>query len=157
MEIFKTIPGYPDYQISDTGRIWNVKTQRYLKPSKKSNGYYVINLVAINGKRKKELVHRLIAITFLPNPNNYPEVNHIDRNRGNNVLSNIEWCNRSQNMRNARTNHIVSVYDLDGKYLATYGSIVECAEALNGSIQGIYSYLYGKTNRPYLNRYYLED
>ena len=100
----------------------------------KPNGYYTVNLVAINGKRKKELVHRLIAITYLPNPNNYPEVNHIDRDRGNNVLENLEWCDRKHNMRNASTNRSLEVYDLNGNLLYRFGSPVECAEALNGSI-----------------------
>lgn len=157
MEIFKDIKGYPNYQISNKGRVWNVRTQRMLKPSKKENGYYQINLVAINGKRKKEYIHRLIALTFIDNPNNYPEVNHIDRDRGNNVLENLEWCDRKHNMRNASTNRPLEVYDLNGNLLYRFGSLVECAEALNGSAQGIYSYLYGKTNSPYLKKYIIKE
>lgn len=157
MEIFKDIKGYPNYQISNKGRVWNVRTQRMLKPSQKENGYYQINLVAINGKRKKEYIHRLIALTFIDNPNNYTEVNHIDRDKGNNVLENLEWCDRKHNMRNTSANKPLEVYDLNGNLLYRFGSLVECAEALNGSVQGIYSYLYGKTNSPYLKKFIIKE
>ena len=145
MEMFKDIKGYPGYQISSEGKIWNTKTQRYLKPSRKPNGYYQINLVAANGKRKKEYLHRLLALVFIDNPNNYPEVDHIDRNRENNSLSNLRWVSKSQNQRNTSNNRQISQYDKVGNLIATYGSIAEAVEAVDGSISGMYSYLQGKS------------
>ena len=145
-EVFRNIKGYPNYQISNMGRIWNAKTQRYLKPSKKSNGYYQINLVAINGKRKKEYLHRLLALTFIDNPNNYPEIDHIDRNRENNELSNLRWVSKTMNQRNKSDNVKVAQYDKDNNLIASYNSIAEAVEAVNGTVSGIYSYFAGKAN-----------
>lgn len=145
MEIFKDIQGYPNYQISNQGRVWNSKTQRYIKASKKDNGYYALNLIAANGKRKKEYLHRLIALAFIDNPNNLPQVDHKDRNRENNSIENLRWVSASTNQRNTKHNRVIKQYDKNGNLLNTYGSIVEAVEAVNGSISGMYSYIYGKS------------
>ena len=100
MEFFKDIKGYPGYQVSDQGRVWNAKTQRMLKPSVRPNGYYQVNMVAANGLRKKEYIHRLVALTFIDNPDNLPQVDHIDRDRGNNKVANLRWASASANQRN---------------------------------------------------------
>ena len=97
MEIFKDIKGYPGYQISNKGRLWSTKTNRYLNPFVNNRGYLTINIKAANGKRKGELIHRLVALAFIDNPNGYPEVNHIDEDKKNNDVSNLEWCTRQYN------------------------------------------------------------
>lgn len=97
MEIFKDIKGYPGYQISSKGRVWSIKSKRYLSPFVNNSGYLCINIIAANGKRKGELIHRLVALAFVPNPNGYPEVNHLDENKLNNEDTNLEWCTRKQN------------------------------------------------------------
>ena len=140
MEIFKDIKGYPGYQISNLGRVWNENTQHYLKASLKPNGYYQINLIAANGKRKKEYIHRLVALTFIDNPNNYPEVDHIDRNRRNNDWRNLRWVSRNTNARNTARNRKVAQYDKDGNLIKIHNSIAEAVERVNGSTSGIYSY-----------------
>lgn len=145
MEIFKDIQGYPNYQISNQGRIWNIKTQRYIKPSIKNNGYYGVNLVAVNGKRKKEYLHRLIALAFIDNPNNLPQVDHIDRNRENNAVDNLRWVSASTNQRNTKQNRQIRQYDKEGNLIASFGSIAEAVKTVNGSISGMYSYLQGRS------------
>ena len=78
-EIWKDVKGYEGlYQVSNLGRIWNVKTQRILKPIDTGRGYFRVHLTAKNGKRKQELIHRLAAIAFIPNPFGLPQVNHKD-------------------------------------------------------------------------------
>lgn len=65
------------------------------------NSQYLRVKVSINGKRKKYLVHRLVAMAFIPNPNNYKCVNHKDGNKLNNNVSNLEWCSYSYNLKHA--------------------------------------------------------
>ena len=70
---------------------------------KNSKGYMVINLTSDNKniKKKNVLIHRLVAEAFIPNPNNYPYVNHKDGNKANNCVDNLEWCNNSMNQLHA--------------------------------------------------------
>ena len=150
MEIFKDIPGYPYYQISNLGRVWNAKTQRYLKASKNNNGYYQINLIAINGKRKKELIHRLVAIVFIPNPDKLPEVEHKDRNRANNNVENLCWVSRSTNCRNTSQNRKVRVYK--NEELIKECCLTEASEIIGCARGSIYSYL--RRNQKYINKIY---
>lgn len=101
MEIFKKIKEYPDYSVSNYGNVRNDSNQRILSPSKKTNGYMQINLKTRDGRRKKEYVHRLVALAFVPNPDGLPQVNHIDRIRDNNVSENLEWVTAAENIRKA--------------------------------------------------------
>ena len=105
MEIFKDIKGYPGYQISNLGRIWSSKRQRYMKPVNNGTGYLQIKLIAANGKRKNELVHRLVALHFVDNPDGKPEVNHIDHCRQNNDATNLEWVTKSENNKKSYDFH----------------------------------------------------
>lgn len=96
-EVFKNIKGYQDYQISTKGRIWNAKKQRFVATFRNNNGYVQVPMYANNGKRKKELVHRLVAIAFIDNLENKPEVNHINHIRDDNNVENLEWVTKSEN------------------------------------------------------------
>lgn len=100
MEVFKDIKGYPGYQISNLGRVWSCKRNRYMSPVPNNNGYLQIKLIAANGKRKNELVHRLVALHFVDNPEGKPEVDHIDRDRQNNNAENLRWLTKSENNKN---------------------------------------------------------
>ena len=82
VEIFKKIDGYPNYKVSNHGRVRNDKFNRILKPRITTNGYHKVDLYK-NNKAKTHKVHRLVAITFIPNPDDKPEVDHIDKNRTN--------------------------------------------------------------------------
>ena len=88
------------YFVTKNGEVYNQKTDRFLKGCVFNNGYRFVNLIA-NGKKKNHLVHRLVAVAFLPNPNNLPVVNHKDGNKLNNKLENLEWCTFQQNSQHA--------------------------------------------------------
>ena len=101
-EIWKDVVGYEQfYQVSNKGRIRRKKDSFVYKPRTFTNGYKNV-LLYKDGKwsrtgGKSELVHRLVALAFIPNPNNYPQVNHKDENKSNNFVDNLEWCTREYN------------------------------------------------------------
>lgn len=98
IEIWRDIPGYEvSYQVSNQGRVKSLLRNRVLKP--RSRGKYFKVALFTNGKRKEESIHRLVALAFLPNPNNYPVINHKDENPGNNHVDNLEWCTVEYNYK----------------------------------------------------------
>lgn len=94
--MWKQIKDY-DYEISLEGIVRRISTKQLKKPYIIHNGYLAIQL-NINGKRKGYLVHRLLGKYFIPNPENKPFINHIDSNRLNNSLENLEWCTHQENV-----------------------------------------------------------
>ena len=98
-EIWKPIKGYEDYyEVSNLGRVKSLRNNLIMKlvPSGKK-GYLGINL-RVNGTSKSFRINRLVAETFIPNPNNLPEVNHKDYDKTNNCVDNLEWCTHEYNM-----------------------------------------------------------
>jgi hypothetical protein len=98
-EIWKTVADFDNYEVSSLGRVRNKNTGRVLKLTNKS-GYYNVNLTNINetGKVKKNFkVHRLVGLAFIENHENKPEINHKDKNKLNNNISNLEWNTRKEN------------------------------------------------------------
>jgi len=95
------IPGYAGYKITKSGKVYTLKFNRFLKPDF-STGYARVSLwSSYKNKRDVCLVHRLVAIVFIPNPNNLPVVNHKDGNKRNNSVYNLEWCTNEYNTRHA--------------------------------------------------------
>ena len=96
-EEWKDIKGYEGkYQVSNLGRVYSFYKKDCLKPGN-SNGYFYIDLCK-NGVSKSFRLHRLVALHFIPNPNNYKEVNHKDEDKTNNKVENLEWCTREYNL-----------------------------------------------------------
>ena len=157
-EIWKDIKGFEGrYQVSNLGRVrsldWPRHRGRILKLKIGSRwGYYVAHLSHVDGYAKTCNVHRLVAMAFIPNPDNLPEVNHKDENKLNNVVcfnpdgsidtehTNLEWCTGLYNLRygtrvermqklvNEPRMRSVNQYDLNGNLLNTYKSLAEAAE-----------------------------
>ena len=91
------IKGFEDYQITDDGRVWSKKSEKYLKPIDVC-GYFRISLYKEN-KLFLKYIHQLVAEAFLSNPNNYKEINHKDEDSHNNFFNNLEWCDHTYNIR----------------------------------------------------------
>lgn len=86
------------YRINRRGEIWSCHSNKIMSPTNEK-GYLRISLTK-NGERKLYRIHRLLAIQYIPNPDNLPEIDHIDRNKLNNDLSNLRWCSRFVNANN---------------------------------------------------------
>lgn len=104
-EIWKDVEGYENkYQISNLGNVKSLnynhtKTEKILKPNIDGSGYYFVDLHK-DGKRKHYRIHRLISIHFIPNPNNFDYVDHINRDKKDNRIENLRWCTISTNTQN---------------------------------------------------------
>lgn len=170
-EEWKTIAGYETlYEISNYGRIKcfrkNGRIVYIKKPfmAKHRCNYWMAELYK-DHKKKRFFLHRLVAIAFIPNPNNLPQVNHKDEDKTNPIASNLEWCDQKYNSnygtmpyrmrklirrrREEDDNHEfrrgfveVHQYSIKGEYLATYHSIKEAGEKLGINPSGINDVLF---------------
>lgn len=152
-EQWKNIPEYEGlYQVSNLGRVksfrqstkYGCQKEYILKPTIANNGYAQVTLYA-NARRQKFLVHRLVAVAFVPNPSNLPQINHKDENRLNNSASNLEWCTAAYNnaygtARIRATDTLskpIEQVDIHGRVLAVYRSARIASELLNCSLPAI--------------------
>lgn len=102
-EIWKDVVGYEGrYQVSNLGKI--ASSRHELNQATNNRGYKTVSLYK-NGKTQRKTVHRLVADAFIPNPFNFPQINHIDENKENNSVSNLEWCTPSVNNLKYHQNH----------------------------------------------------
>ncbi len=92
-----TILNYPDYTINEKGEVFSRKNNCVLKHNIMKTGYHTVELFNKHGS-KRLLVHRLVAQAYIPNPQNLPQVNHINENKGDNSVCNLEWCSAKYNM-----------------------------------------------------------
>lgn len=147
MEVWNDIEGYEGlYQVSSWGRVKNSRTGRVLKFGY-SRGYLHVVLYK-NCKYKKYSVHRLVAKTFIPNPQNKPQVNHKDEDKENNHVENLEWCTAKENnnhgtrtLRMSKTKSTPIVCIETG---IEYYGVCECARQMGLNRGNISSVLIGK-------------
>jgi len=116
MEEWRNIPGYEDYQISSFGHVR--RNGKVLKPTLTTTGYYRISLC--RSIKKDYRIHRLVALAFIPNPENKLDVDHKDGNRLNNKLDNLRWATRSENLLNPNMLRYPGV--LGEKYISYTGT-----------------------------------
>ena len=103
----KWIKEYPNYSISDDGKVWSKNTEKYLILQTDKQGYKTVKLYK-DGKSKRVKVHRLVAQQFIYNYADLPQVNHIDGNKANNYTGNLEWCTAAENTRHAYATGLAS-------------------------------------------------
>ena len=166
-EIWKPIPGYEGlYEVSNLGRVkslgknlYNINENTYsfhayshiMKPST-NKGYLQVNL-SKNGVLKCIKVHRLVAMAYIPNPNNYPQVNHKNEIRNDNRVENLEWCNNKYNSnygsRNAKLSKKVAQYTKDDVFVNEFKSCIEVEKQLGFSNGHISKCCLGKRKSAY--------
>ena len=147
-EEWKLVNGTEDYYISNLGRFKRVtdKGDSLRKLHKDSEGYMIANI----GHRKVK-VHRLVAEHFLPNPNNYPVVDHLDSCKSNNRWTNLEWVTQQENSRRAAANGLMSGNDtrevlaIDNEdNVSLFDNCAECARFIGTDARSAHKTLTGK-------------
>lgn len=152
-EIFVSVKGYEGiYEVSNLGKVRSLSKYinagngnplrlfkgKILKQYKNKKGYPIVTLCN-KGQRKTISVHRLVAMTFIPNPDNLPQVNHKDEDKYNNCVDNLEWCTNEYNahygthyeraskanINNPKRSIKVYQYTVDGQFVKEYPSIME--------------------------------
>ena len=133
---FKPIDGHPRYEISKEGIIRNVQTKKIKSQYIGGTGYYMVSF-SYNNKSKPQRVHRLLAKTFILNPNNLPEINHKDGDKLNYELSNMEWCTHAKNMEHAFLNGLANnTGENNGQSKITQDQVIEIkSRILSGESQ----------------------
>lgn len=154
-EIWRDIKDYEGlYQISNLGRVrgvFNYRGKNHILKQNIKNNYYQVGLRKSNSRRWRG-VHRLVAETFIPNPDNLPCVNHKDENKLNNKSENLEWCTFSYNNTygnriekvKKKTSKPIKQYDLDGNFIKEFHSISEASRETKINISNIVFNLQGK-------------
>lgn len=150
----KPVKGYEGrYFVTSTGDVYSLPFQvdckrgswlkpgRKLKPGKTKDGYRFV-VLTVDGESKTVKVHRLVAEAFIGNPNNLPEINHIDKNKENNCVSNLEWCNHAYNIKYSLNKPIMQ-FDKYGEKIAEYASIQDASKQTGVSRTAIGNALHG--------------
>ena len=166
-EIWRDIKNYEGlYQISNLGNVKNFKNNKIINGYYDKDGYKRICLYKKENNEKKRyypFIHRLVAQSFIPNPNNYPVINHKNEIKDDNVVSNLEWCTiKYNNNYGNRINKIkekkrkkVAQYSLDMKLIKVFNSITEASKEVNSNTSNICRCCKGnlKTIKGYIWKY----
>ena len=170
-EIWKKLKDNGFYEISNYGRFRSldryvkngngvrIAKGKIIKPTLTRNGYLEYSY-KVDGKRKVILAHRLVAMHFIENPNNLPQINHKDENIKNNVVTNIEWCSAKYNANYGTRNERclksnekyfkkVKQFDKNHNFIKEYKSLGIASKEINGDISAIIRVCKGKQKTAY--------
>ena len=146
--------GYPNYLVFADGKVYSLKSQKFLRENEYKSGYTRVWFWE-NGKCIEKKIHRLVAEAFIPNPENKPEVNHINGNKADNRVENLEWCTHHENMIHAFNNGLakipnnnrkIAMLDKDGNLIQIFSSAKEASDIMGISDKHIGSVCNGNRN-----------
>ena len=149
----KDIKGYEGiYGITSCGKVWSYRNEKFLKPVDDCKGYLFVRLCK-DGKVKNYKIHRLVAEAYLPNPENLPQVDHIDENKTHNYLNNLQWITNKDNCRKSNNKPVLQ-YDLDGNFVREWECAADVRRELNkqisqclkGKLKTAYGYIWKYKN-----------
>ena len=150
----RDVKGYEGlYAVTSCGKVWSYRRQKFLTLSDNGEGYLYVNLIK-NGEYKRCRIHRLVAEAYIPNPDNLPEVDHIDNDKTHNYVNNLQWLSHKDNSRKSKNKPILQ-FDLDGNFIREW----ECAADVGSQIsKGINDCLKGRKKSAYGYKWkYKED
>lgn len=184
-EEWRDLVDFPNYCVSNKGRVKSkdhiielangkyMRKGRILKQLCRGSGYYFVIISNSQGRFISLDVHKLVALTFIPNPLNKPQVNHIDGNKKNNNVSNLEWATAKENMQHAFKNGLINketqiaahqynarpvVMKKNKKIIKRFNSLKETGREIGASPSSIkYACLYSKTHIYKGYEFYLEE
>ena len=132
------------YAVTSCGKVWSYRNECFLKPGDNGDGYLFVNLYK-DGKVKQCTIHRLVAEAYIPNPNNLPQVDHIDGNKTHNYVNNLQWITNRDNCRKSKNIPILQ-FTLDGEFIREWPSATDVGKEV---VKGINHCLKGKTKTAY--------
>lgn len=166
-EEWRPIKGYEElYRVSNFGRVYSLIRNKYLKPRKDKDGYLDV-ILSKEGEHKTFKIHRLVAIAFIPNPNNLPFINHKGEIKNKNFVWQLEWCTSKYNANYGTrlerlSKHFskkVLQYDLNNNFIKEWDSLISIEKTLNISASNISKCCLNKkyTAYGYIWKYKQED
>ena len=166
-ETWKPVIGFETYEVSDQGRLRNIKTGRVFTGTKDAFGYKHVRLVSGDGYSLRK-VHRIVAEAFIENPENKPIVDHINNDKTDNRVENLRWCTYSENSRNyiESDKYVpgckvkkIAQYDMQGNLIGTFNNTWEASAATGIQHFTIYPAAKGllKTAGGYMWRFYSDS
>ena len=152
-EVWKPVVGYEGlYEVSNIGRVRSINFHKsgkakVMRPSLNTWGYPIVDLRK-NSKRHSYTVHRLVALAFIPNPDNLPEINHKNEIKNDNTVENLEWCTRKYNINYGtaikRRSKLIVEFDNNGNVVGKWKSACEASRYYKIGRKNIYDCLHGK-------------
>lgn len=129
----KDIKGYEGlYAITPEGEVWSYRRKKFLKPIADKKGYLIV-ILCKDGKVKNYKIHRLVAEAYIPNPNNLPQVDHINEDKTNNCVNNLQWITNKDNCRKSNNKPILQ-FDLDGNFIREWECTSDVGREVSGNI-----------------------
>ena len=145
MKMINEIKGFEEFEgygITSCGKVWSFKTNKFLSLRKNHRGYLYVWLTDGKGHGKNVAIHRLVALAYIPNPNNLETVDHIDENKEHNYINNLQWMTRGENKSKSWSKAVYCV-ELD----RTFKSGAEAARELGLNTSRISNVCNGRRNK----------